>query len=65
MDSMYLVLFKPQNGEKTTAYSFVSKEVLANIPVEIIQFKKFMPTTDLLPSKELAQIMVEKYDTQG
>lgn len=61
---MYLVLFKPQQGEKTTAYSFVSKEVLATIPVEIIQSKKFIPTT-LIPNKELAQIMVEKYDTQG
>jgi len=58
---MYLVLFKPQQGEKFTAYSFVEKEVLNTIPKDIIKLKKLLPLTEV-PNKVEARILVEKYD---
>jgi len=54
---MYLVLFKPQEGEKTTAYSFV--EDLTLIPKEII-LKKRKVNFDIVPSKEECAVLVEK-----
>ena len=44
------VIFKKQQGEITNAYSVVTSEILATIPVDIIQ--KVVDVEDKLYSKE-------------
>lgn len=58
---MYLVLFKQQAGEKSTAYSFVTKSLLNKIPKEIIKSTHKL-NIKTVPSKEVCQEMVEQYE---
>lgn len=56
---MYFLTFKPLEGDKKTAYSFVDEDTYKSIPKKFIEKKVKLKLSEV-PSKEVAEYLLKE-----